>query len=87
MNREEEIEERASEYAQHDYFYSYNGVDDALDGFVDGAKWADKNASWDLVVNIWNLATKTAIVQVNKEMDKFKSEKEITEYIKQSLEL
>lgn len=47
----------------------------------------DKNVSWELVVKLWNLATKTAIAQVNKEMDEFKSEKEITEYIKQSLEL
>jgi len=87
MNREEEIKKAASEYAQYDNCYSYNGVDDALDGFVDGAKWADKNVSWDLVVNIWNLATKTAIAQWNGKMDNFKSEKEVTEYIKQSLGL
>ncbi len=87
MNREEEFKKAASEYAQYDNCYFYNGVDDALGGFVDGAEWADKNVSWDLVVKIWNLATKTAIAQANKEMDEFKSEKEITEYIKQSLEL
>ena len=85
MNRQEEIKQAASEYARYDNCYFYNGVDDALDGFVDGAEWADKNVSWDLVVKLWNLATKTTIAQVNKEMAEFKSEKEITEYIKQSL--
>lgn len=36
MNREEEIEERASEYAQYDAFANCN-IDDVWRGFVEGA--------------------------------------------------
>lgn len=85
MNREEKIEEAASEYAEYEVFGE--GVDGAWCGFVDGAKWADENVSWDVIVKIWNLATKTTIAQVNKEMDEFKSEKEIKAFIKENLKL
>lgn len=86
MDREKEIKQEASEYTKN-YDCFYGDTVDAWEGFVDGANWADENVSWDMVIKIWNLATKTAIAQVNKEMDEFKSEKEITEYIKQELEL
>ena len=36
---------------------------------VDDAEWTDKNVSWDLVVKLWNLATKTTIAQVNSEWE------------------
>lgn len=42
MNREEEIEERASEYAQYDAFANCN-IDDVWRGFVEGAQWADEH--------------------------------------------
>lgn len=42
MNREKEIEERASEYAQYDAFANCN-IDDVWRGFVEGAKWADEH--------------------------------------------
>ena len=86
MNREKEISNVALKYT-NEYGYFNCNLGDVECGFEDGAKWADKNVSWDMVIKIWNLATKTAIAQVNKEMDEFKSEKEITEYIKQALGL
>ena len=86
MNREEEIEEAGSKYT--DVYGCFNcDLDDVYIGFVDGAKWADENMSWDMIVKIWNLATKTTIAQVNEEMDKFKSEKEVKEYIKKHIRL
>ena len=42
---------------------------------------------WNLVVNVWNLATDAAISQVNKKMSVLKSEQEITDYIKKALKL
>lgn len=85
MNREEEFSKAASEYAQYEVFGS--SYDDVWRGFVDGAKYADEHPSLPLIVNIWNLATKTAIAQVNKEMPYFKSEKEIEEFIIKHLKL
>lgn len=85
MNRKEKIEKAASKYAQYEIWgSSANGV---WRGFVDGAKWADENVSWDVIVEIWNLATKTAIAQTNKEMPFFKSENEVKEYIKKHIRL
>ena len=86
MNREEEIEERASEYAQYDAFANCN-IDDVWRGFVEGAQWADEHPSSSFIVKVWNLATKTAIAQINKEMPYFKSENEIKEYIKKHIRL
>lgn len=85
MNREKEIEERASEYAQYEVFGS--SYDDVWIGFVDGAKYADEHPSFPLIVKIWNLATKTTIAQVNNEMPYFQSEKEIEEFIIKKLKL
>lgn len=86
MKREEEIKEAGSKYTE-DYGCFNCDLDDVWTGFVDGAKWADKNMSWDMVAKIWNLATKTTIAQINKEMDEFKSEKEIKAFIKEKLKL
>lgn len=85
MNREKEIEERASEYAQYEVFGS--SYDDVWIGFVDGAKYADEHPSSSFIIKVWNLATKTAIAQVNGEMPCFQSEKEIEEFIIKNLKL
>lgn len=85
MNREEEFEKAASEYAQYEVFGS--SYDDVWIGFVDGAKWADKHPSYSLIVKIWNLAMEAAIAQLNREMPYFKSEKEIKEYINKHIRL
>lgn len=86
MNREQEIRKAGHNYKE-DYGCFNCDLDDVYDAFCDGAKWADENVSWDVIVEIWNLATTTAIAQVTKEMSEFKSQKEVTEYIKQKLGL
>lgn len=86
MNREEEIEGIASEYAQYDAFANCN-IDDVWRGFVEGAKYADEHPSSSFIIQVWNLATKTAITQLNGEMPYFKSEKEIQELINKKLKL
>jgi hypothetical protein len=86
MNREEEIDKVASEYTENNGFFDCD-FDDAKIGFIDGAKWADEHPASSLIVKIWNLATKTAIAQVNKEMPYFKSENEVKEYIKKHIRL
>ena len=54
MNREEEIEERASEYAQYDAFANCN-IDDVWRGFVEGAQWADeRKTAVKRLHNIWH---------------------------------
>ena len=53
--------------------------------FEAGAKWAEEYPDWDLITKVWNLATRTTIAQINKEMAEFNSEKEIIEYIKKAL--
>lgn len=86
MNREKEINKAASEYTENNGFFDCD-FDDTKIGFIDGAKWADNHPSYSLIVNIWNLATKTAIAQVNGEIPYFKSEKEIEEFIIKNLKL
>ena len=86
MNREKEISNAASEYTES-YGYFNCDLDDVGCGFIDGAKWADENPSSSFIVKVWNLATKTAIAQINKEMPYFKSENEIKEYIKKHIRL
>ena len=66
-NRSQEIIEAASDL---------NIVDGRAD-FYAGAIWADNHPVSSLTVKVWNLATKTAIAQINKEMPYFKSENEI----------
>lgn len=86
MTREEEIEKSASEYAKN-YGYFNCDLDDVECGFEDGARWADEHPSSSFIVKIWNLATKTAIAQLNGEMPYFKSENEIKELINKKLKL
>lgn len=86
MNREKEIKQAAFKYSI-DYGYFNCNLNDVECGFVDGAKYADEHPSLPLIVNIWNLATKTAIAQVNGEMPYFQSEKEIEEFIIKNLKL
>lgn len=86
MNREEEIKQAAKEYTKN--YDCFDGdIDDIEIGFMDGAERADEHPSSSLIVKVWNLATKTAIAQVNKEMPYFKSEKEIKEFINKKLNL
>lgn len=86
MNREEEIKKAASEYTENYGCFNCD-LGDVGCGFVDGVKWADEHPASSLVVKIWNLATKTAIAQINKGMSYFKSEKEIKEFINKKLNL
>lgn len=86
MNREEEIIQAAKEYTKN--YDCFDGdIDDIEIGFMEGAEWVDKHPSFPLIVNIWNLATKTAIAQLNGEMPYFKSENEIKELINKKLKL
>lgn len=84
MIREEIIKNAAHEYIITD---KACGVGVRTQAFIDGAKWADENPSSSFIVKVWNLATKTAIAQINKEMPYFKSENEIKEYIKKHIRL
>ena len=85
MNREK-IKKAASEYTKN--YDCFDGdIDDVEIGFMDGAKWADEHPSSSFIVKVWNLATKTAIAQLNKEMPFFKSENEVKEYIKKHIRL
>ncbi|MBF1558148.1 MAG: hypothetical protein HXO13_02155 [Prevotella salivae] len=86
MNRGQEIDKAASEYTENNGFFE-SDFDDAKIGFIDGAQWADEHPSSSFIVKLWNLATKTAIAQINKEMPYFKSEKEIKEFINKKLKL
>ena len=87
MKREEEINKAAIKYLQRTTTNQTQTRPTILETFKAGVKWADENVSWDVIVEIWNLATTTAIAQVTKEMSDFKSQKEVTEYIKQKLGL
>lgn len=87
MKRKEEINKVAMKYLQRTTHNQIQTCSTILKTFKAGVKWADENVSWKMVIKIWNLATKTAIAQANKEMSEFKSEKEIIEYIKQALGL
>lgn len=86
MKRKEEINKAAMKYLQRTT-HNIQMRSTIFKTFKAGVKWADENVSWDVVVEIWNLATTTAIAQVTKEMSDFKSQKEVTEYIKQKLGL
>lgn len=86
MNREEEIIQAAKEYTKN--YDCFDGdIDDIEIGFMEGAEWVDKHPASSLIVKVWNLATKTAIAQLNGEMPYFKSEKEIQELINKKLKL
>lgn len=86
MNRDKEISNAALKYT-NDYGYFNCNLGDVECGFEDGAKWADEHPSSSVIVKVWNLATKTAIAQLNGEMPYFKSENEIKELINKKLKL
>lgn len=79
MKREEEINKAAMECSP---CFQYR-----RELFIEGAKWADEHPSWENIAKVWNLATKIAIAQINKEIPYFKSEEEIKENIKKHLKL
>ena len=88
MDREEEIVVKAGLYADEQSEGKNEGIDDfCFEAFIAGAKWADEHPSSSFIVKVWNLATKTAIAQLNGEMPYFKSEKEIQEFINKKLKL
>lgn len=60
MNREEEFEKAASEYTKN-YDCFYGDTDDAWEGFVDGAKWADEHSA-----NPWHSAKDGDLPKTNK---------------------
>lgn len=86
MKREEEIKQAASEYTENYGCFNCD-LGDVGCGFIDGAKWVDEHPSSSFIVKVWNLATKTAIAQINRDMPYFKSEEEIRENIKKNLKL
>jgi hypothetical protein len=79
MNREDEITKASLDFSP---CFEYR-----REIFIKGAKWADEHPSWKNIIKVWNLATKTAIAQINRDMPYFKSEKEIKEFINKKLNL
>ena len=86
MTREELIEKAAKKYCQ-DNIPSLPQMHPTIStAFEAGVIWAAKHQSFDLVIKAWNSAVKTTISQINKEMSEFSSEKEILDYIQESLQ-
>lgn len=79
MNREEEITKALAVFKP--------SIGCEVEVCVAYAKCADDHPSSSLIAKVWNLATKTAIAQLNGEMPYFKSEKEIEEFINKKLNL
>lgn len=79
MKREEEINKAAMECSP---CFGYR-----RELFIKGAEWADEHPSFSFIVKVWNLATKTAVAQLNGGMPYFKSDKEIKEFINKKLKL
>lgn len=78
MTRKEIIEEAASKYIE-DYSY-VNVIDDVSCGFMDGAEWADKHPSEELISKLYSIS-----IAVYKQFGK--PDKEAIEYIKNHLKL
>lgn len=87
MTREKETSQAALRYCQHNIPSTPNMHLAISTAFEAGAEWADEHPSWENMIKMWNLATKTTIAQINGDMPCFKSEKEIIEYIKKKLKL
>ncbi len=87
MKRKEEINKAAMKYLQRTTPNQIQTCSTILKTFKAGAKWADEHPSWKNIIKVWNLATKTAIAQINRDMPYFKSEEEIRENIKKNLKL
>ena len=85
MTREKLIEMAANKYCQEHISGMTQIRSTTQAAFEAGAKWAEEFPDWDLIIKVWNLATRTTIAQVNKEMAEFNSEKEIIEYIIKAL--
>lgn len=78
MTRKEEIEKAAAEYIEN---YKYiNAIDDVSCGFMDGAEWADKHPSEDLISRLYSVS-----IAVYKQLGK--PDKEAVKYIKNHLKL
>lgn len=84
--REELIEKAAKKYCQDNISNLPQMHLTISTAFEAGADWYDRQFTWDLIVKVWNLATKTALAQVNHERAEFNSEEEIYNYIKQALD-
>lgn len=93
MTRDNEIANAASEAMTETlmscpmYEFSPKATDLLECAYIKGAEWADKHPSSSLIAKVWNLALKTAAAQIIGEMDEFKSEKEIEEFIIKHLKL
>lgn len=85
MTREELIENASKKYCQDNIPNLPQMHFTISTAFEAGVEWCDRQFTWDLVTKVWNLATETAIAQVNKDMAEFNSEKEIIAYIKEAL--
>ncbi len=87
MTREELIEMAAKKYC-HDNIPHMSLMYFSISiAFEAGAKWADEHPPLSASIDVWNLATETAIKQLSKEMPYFSSEKEIIDYITKQLKL
>lgn len=86
MTRDEEIYKAATEYAD-DYGHFNCDLNTGRDDFMEGAMWADKHPSWDLIAKVWNIAVDITIAQINEEEKEFDSDKEVKDYIKEKLGL
>lgn len=87
MTREELIENVSKKYCQ-DNIPNLPQMHLAIStAFEAGAKWAEEHPSINASIDVWNLATETAIKQLSKEMPYFSSEKEIIDYITKQLKL
>lgn len=87
VTRQELVEQAAKKYCQDNISNLPQMHLTISTAFEAGAEWYYKQFTWDLLVKVWNLATETAIAQVNNEMVEFKSEKEIIDYITKQLKL
>ena len=76
MTREELIESAAKKYCQDNIPNLPQMHLTISTAFEAGVEWCDAHFTCDLITKVWNLATETAIAQVNKEMAEFNSEKE-----------
>lgn len=87
MTREELIEKVAKKYCQDNIPNMPQMHLTIQTAFGAGAKWADEHLSMEVILNVWNLATETAIKQLSKKIPYFGSEKEAIDYITKQLGL
>lgn len=87
MTREELIEKAAKKYCQDNIPNMPQMHLTISTAFEAGAEWAEEHPSINACIDVWNLATETAIKQLSREMPYFNSEKEIIDYITKQLKL